>query len=130
MDQGADQGGTGHSMRRATTINCISIQEEDSLHHEKEDLCIFLGKLGDLQLLKNAKDNENWRVAADVAAGKHTFRLKCDMVVSEFLPEEGLNSVNRLALDLTEIRVTGTLRTIGKLEQIFNDAKTSKPQAF
>ena len=78
--------------------------------------------LGQNQLLHNARRAENHQLAAEIGAGKYRFKLKRDMCMTEFLPEEGAESTNKFAVKKASNRVNASLKTVNRLEQIFQDA--------
>ena len=90
----------------------------DPLQEEKIALTNFLVYLGDKTLLENAKQANDWKTMKKIANGDYSFKLAKDLIMTDFLEDEGVDTFNIESRDRNLMSVTKSLTTVRKLEKI------------
>ena len=85
-----------------------------------------MSRCGDKKLLENASNSHDWSAMKLIAAGHYSFKLEDPMHITEFLPDERVDFLNKETHDRETISLVNTLGTVKKLDKLFLDITERK----
>ena len=101
-------------------------EEVDHFFKQKQQLVTRLVRCGDKQLLENASKNHDWTQVKHIKARHYSFKLEEPTQITQFLKEEGVDSLNKETHDRNTVSVINTLGTVKKLSRLFMDITKKK----